>query len=96
MGAVGEGWEFEDACWSVPEDGGGFLDFCVEELSCVFSDVHSHHGGGYVGCWDGGWLCVGGEVVGDDEVGWEEEFGVLFFCLCEALLCEGDHVGFDE
>ena len=95
-GSLGEGIHLEDAHRAVPDDGLALVEFGLEALDRVRTDVETHPALRNVVNGDDLRVGVRGELVGDDDVRREQELDALGFSLGHELLGEVNLVVLDE
>merc|ERR1719409_1295985 len=89
-GSLGEGIHLEDAHRAVPDDGLALVEFGLEALDRVRTDVETHPALRNVVNGDDLRVGVRGELVGDDDVRREQELDALGFSLGHERLVEGE------
>ena len=95
-GTLGEGVHFEHTHRTVPDDGLALVEFALERLEGVRTDVETHPAFRNVVDGDDLRLGIFGELVRDDDVGREQDLHALGFSLGHEFLGEVDLVVFNE
>merc|ERR1719424_676429 len=95
-GALGESLELEDARGAVPDDGLALLELGLDHLGGLGSVVQAHPASGDLLNLDALRLGVGGELVGDDDVGRQDEVNTLLLGEDLELLGQLELVLLDE